>query len=385
VSEETGSIEWKVDHSWRLTEYLPPAVVQFVEDSASNLLLEPQKRLGEQLGLLQAHATEEPPAAGARDMTMDGKDDEAMEEDEDGDAEHDRDVVMEAADAVPEAISDQQTAKALEELRTWIKEVWFEEQSRTLLKYISGIQAERQRELVRDAQVEDLLPDDDSDEELAGNDAEDPHAAAIRRQQRLRERVEKNWSFPEVPGRKAAPGAIDFEVLRAIIQIYKLDDSITDEVEHLRDRMCQKVRVSSFQHGLDFEKPNFPLILRDVACERCCVASHVDVTSHPTRAPGLWVCTKCNSAYEKDGMEARLIDLLHNIIQAWHAQEIVCKKCRGLRTSQMQEFCECFGRYQVSFKETDFRLLLQVLRSLTGPHHLSWLQETLDSYAGVLP
>ena len=29
-----------------------------------------------------------------------------------------------------------------------------------------------------------------------------------------------------------------------------------------------RVQVSSFQHGLDFESPAFPLILRDVSCQR---------------------------------------------------------------------------------------------------------------------
>ena len=71
------------------------------------------------------------------------------------------------------------------------------------------------------------------------------------------------------------------------------------QVDQLRDAMCQVVRVSSFQHGLDFESSAFPLILRDVSCQKCCAASHVDVTSHPTRGPGLWVCGRCNSNYDK--------------------------------------------------------------------------------------
>ena len=35
-------------------------------------------------------------------------------------------------------------------------------------------------------------------------------------------------------------------------------------------------KVSSFQHGLDFESPAFPLILRDVSCQR--------------RDMGAWIC-----------------------------------------------------------------------------------------------
>eukprot|EP00439_Symbiodinium_sp_Y106_P068376 s372_g11.t1 len=386
-------INWEVQSFWRFTEYLPPAVADGVQSFASNLLLEPQKRLGERLGLLDNdNSSEAPPEVPMEETELDAKDPTAMDDDDDeeqGECAQQRDVDMEPAEPSKEEqeSSDKQTAQALEDLTTWIKEVWFEEQRGAMLTYVAELQMKRQKDLQRD--TEDLAGGEDSEEEDEpdlGNDSEDPHAATIRRQERLRRRIEQRWAFPDVPGRRAPPGAIDFEALRAIIQVYKLEDSILDQVEQLRDLMCQKLRVSSFQQGLDFEKPCFPLILRDVTCDRCCVARHLDVTSHPHRAPGLWVCENCNGVYNKDGMEARLVDLFHSTIQAWHSQEIKCSKCRRLRTCQMQDFCECFGRWQVNFKESDFRLIIQILRSLTGPHSLHWLRETLESHAiTVLP
>ena len=41
-------------------------------------------------------------------------------------------------------------------------------------------------------------------------------------------------------------------------------------------------KVSSFQHGLDFESPAFPLILRDVSCQRRDMAMAM--------AMGAWIC-----------------------------------------------------------------------------------------------
>ncbi|CAJ1456419.1 unnamed protein product [Effrenium voratum] len=250
-----------------------------------------------------------------------------------------------------------------------------------MLSFVSNMQARRQKELACD---EASAGEEDSDEEqIPGRDLEDPHAAQLRRQQKLKRRLEEKWAFPAIPGRRAPPGNIDVECMRAMIQIFNLDDTITDEVEALRECMCQQVRVSSFQRGLDYESPAFPLILRDVSCQRCCVAANVDVTGHPTRGPGLWVCSKCDRTYDKDAMQARLVELFYNIIQAWQSQELICKKCRGLRNSQMQHFCECFGRFEVTFKEAEFQQLLQVLASLTKPHDLPWLQQCLESYSEV--
>merc|ERR1712151_77081 len=119
--------------------------------------------------------------------------------------------------------------------------------------------------------------------------------------------------------------------------------------------MCQKLRVSSFGGGVDFSNPCFPLILRDVVCPWCCTALHVDVTSHPTRGPGLWCCQNCDRLYEKDAIQARLVGVFESAVQAWQSQEIVCMKCRSLRTCQLQKFCVCFGRWKVRFSADDFR------------------------------
>lgn len=190
--------------------------------------------------------------------------------------------------------------------------------------------------------------------------------------------MEQKWAFPDIPGRLAPPGGIDFEFMRTLVQIFQLEDVLSDQVVALRDRVCQKLKKSSFASGIAFESPCFPLILRDVVCPGCGMASHVDVTSHPTRGPGLWVCMQCRRLYDKEVMQALLVSLLENIVQSWQAQEVTCKKCRSLRTAKLQQFCDCFGRFQLRFQQDDFRLVLRILRSLVVPHDLRWLGEMLD-------
>lgn len=173
--------------------------------------------------------------------------------------------------------------------------------------------------------------------------------------------------------------------MRVLIQIFRLDDSLGEQVLALRDRMCQKLRISSFGPGGVFESPCFPLILRDVTCPVCYAASHVDVTSHPTKGPGLWVCRDCGQLYDKDAMQARLVGLLENAVQAWQSQEINCLKCRRLKTDKMQNHCrECFGRFAVRFTVADFMVVIRVLRSLVIPHDLTWLGEALSLHERLL-
>jgi len=177
---------------------------------------------------------------------------------------------------------------------------------------------------------------------------------------------------------------VELEFLCTLMQVLTLDDWLTDQVETLKDHVCQLLRVSSFGSTAIFKSPSYPLILHDVVCPWCYVASHVDITSHRSRGPGLWVCPNCERFYDKDIMEAKLVGLLESVVQAWQSQEITCKKCRHIKTSQIQNLCTCFGQFQVRFDLADFHLVVRVLRSLVGPHGLGWLGEMLDLHEQLM-
>eukprot|EP00931_Biecheleriopsis_adriatica_P059165 TRINITY_DN35360_c0_g1_i2.p1 TRINITY_DN35360_c0_g1~~TRINITY_DN35360_c0_g1_i2.p1 ORF type:complete len:438 (+),score=125.16 TRINITY_DN35360_c0_g1_i2:171-1484(+) len=414
----TGEVLWKVQSRWKLADFLPPAVRPSLLLYAGELLLGPQRELGRRFGTSansrlpgeDLAATDAADAAGA-DMEVDAEERKATcmdEEEDDGDApacgadaempaaegEGESSEAAAAAAASAEAATKAaeeggeqsgQATKALEELQTFIQDSYFEALRRRVLRYLEDLQVQKQRELPDNISGGDTAGidaeglDSDSEEDEEEEDTEERREAKeVRKQERLRRHLLEKWSFPEIPGRKAPPGSVEVEFMRSLIKIFMLDDSVVEQVEALRERMCQKIKVSSFQHHNASESTCFPLILRDVTCPWCCVANHVDVTSHPVRGPGLWICQHCDRVYDKDAMQARLVDLLHSIVQAWQSQEVTCKKCRGLRTSNLQNFCECFGRYQLRFSGSDFHLVLRVLGSLTGPHDLPWLEEMLQ-------
>jgi len=279
------------------------------------------------------------------------------------------------------------TCEALDELRVFIQGEFFGDLRRRVLHYIDEIQAQQQRELPG-ALGEELVQHVNTDvgeDDSSDSNGEDHHVTPGRLHDRkvdkLRRHLEQKWNFPDIPGRRAAPGSVEMEFMRTLIQILQLEDCLADHVVSLRDRMCQKLRMSSFGAACAvFENPCFPVILRDVVCPWCCAASHVDVTSHPSRGPGLWVCPHCERLFDKDAVQALLVGMLENVVQAWQAQEITCQKCRRFRTSHLQTTCECFGRFEVRFSSADFRTVLVVLRSLVMPHDLPWLGEMVTIY-----
>lgn len=298
---------------------------------------------------------------------------QAEDEKMEGDAD-DNKPTKEAAGAD----SAMKNAKILDELHEWIDTEFFLDLRGRVLQYLDEMQIQQQQNISSETYVETHQEDGEPE----SDDEHDVSRAS--KAERLRQHSRQKWSFPAVAGRRKQPGSVEFEFMRTLIQVFRTEHRLADKVEALRERMCQKLRISSFASGVDYSNPCFPLVLRDVVCPWCCVALHVDVTSHKTKGPGMWVCQNCDRLYDKDAMQARLVELVESEVQAWQSQDIVCTKCRSLRTSQLQNFCECFGRWEVRFKATDFRLVLQVLHSLVATHDLQWLGEMLKMYQKLL-
>jgi len=421
----TGEVIWKARSCWKLAEFLPPAVRPSLVLYAGDLLLGPQRELGRRFGTstLCAAAEEEaepgPEAPRAMDvdevgpadcMEAEAESDEepvgrcGAEQEEKAEAGEAGEASAAAAAAAASAAaaaagkapgdaggadSATRNALVLQELSEWVKTEFFEDLRRRVLHYLDELQAQQQRELpggLKGQSTRLMAPalGGELSESSGGESDEDEPAAQERKAERLRRHVERKWSFPDIPGRRAPPNSVEFEFMRSLIQIFQLEEWLGDQALALRDRMCQKLRLSTFAASAAFESPCFPLILRDLTCPWCCVASHVDVTSHATRGPGLWVCQNCERLYDKDAVQARLVGLFESQIQAWQSQEIVCTKCRRLKTTQMQNFCECYGRFTGRFTAGDFLLVVRVLRSLVVPHDLPWLGEVLDMHEGLL-
>mmetsp|Transcript_52973 Transcript_52973/g.93039 ORF Transcript_52973/g.93039 Transcript_52973/m.93039 type:complete len:977 (+) Transcript_52973:45-2975(+) len=396
IDEDSGAIIWKAQSQWKIADFLPPAVRPNLVLYAGELLVRPQRELHSLIiKSMPADMEAEKELPEKADCAEDGDacadDDDARSQagdcmDVDGEAEAEGPAAAAAADAAaatggaeaaPEGASSLKSAESLlDELCEYILGDFFEDLRRRILHYIGELQVQQQREMP--SGVDSWRQD--STLKATDSDASDDEDDEVKREERLRRHLEQKWSFPVIPGRRAPPGALDFEFMRALVQVLQLEECLGDQILALRDRICQKLHISNFMKGMGFENPCFPLILRDVDCPCCSMSSHIDVTSHLTNGPGIWICLHCGRPYDKEGIQARLVDLLETVLQSWQSQEVTCNRCKRLRTSQLQGVCECFGRFSLRFKLADFQLVLKIMRSLVAPHDLRWLGEMLDIY-----
>jgi len=399
INPDTGEVVWKARSSWKIAEFLPPAVRPSLILYAGELLVGPQRELYKrtQTNILASvdeagEVNDIPDAAEGKPMDEDAnvEDEPRVAMEVDGICNEKEDAPMKeptpAVEAAPEAgLSVLKGTELIEGLREFVRGEFFEDIRCRILHYMDDLQVQQQRELPgglpSDTLPGDMQDNEDSDDEINANDGQTP---AERKAEKMRRHLEQKWSFPVLPGRRAPPGALDFEFMRTLVCVLQLEDCLQDQVMYLRESICKKLKMSSFRVGIDFMNPCFPLLLRDVVCPWCCTSSHLDVTSHPANKAGSWICLHCKKTYEKDAVQARLVDLLETAVQAWQSQEITCRKCKRMRNTLLQSNCECFGLFQARFKDEDFRLVLKILRSLVAPHELQWLGEMLDLYEQLL-
>nr|USW07830.1 DNA polymerase epsilon catalytic subunit A [Crypthecodinium cohnii] len=403
IQVDTGVIIWKAEHKWKLVELLPPGVRKDLEDFATELLREPQRELSKRHDAKGIEGDEAEPMEVEEAEGCEVKDTDSENENENEAKEEDTDDEKCEKCEKPAAAAEKGNGEAgvaapkaagLEDVREFIQENLFLSLRVKILKFLEEMQTQKLREQPGPGQESRAAEEDeeDEDEDREGRESEESDEEGETKEQRLRRKAEERqrrwdekWSFPKIAGRKVAPGTVELEFMKALVQIFQLDDALTEHLPLLRDRMCDKLRMSSFgQQTRNFENPCFPLVLRDVVCQGCHVASHIDVTSHPRKAPGLWMCTNCETNYDKDVMQALLVGLLDSFIQAWQAQQITCKKCKSFRTVRLRNYCTCFGRFEARYSQESFLTIFTVLRSLVEPHDLPWLGQMLDYYEQLL-
>eukprot|EP00928_Gymnodinium_smaydae_P047182 TRINITY_DN31474_c0_g1_i1.p1 TRINITY_DN31474_c0_g1~~TRINITY_DN31474_c0_g1_i1.p1 ORF type:complete len:2595 (-),score=668.49 TRINITY_DN31474_c0_g1_i1:121-7905(-) len=403
ISQDTGEIEWRAKCRWKVAEFLPAAVRPSLALYAADLLIGPQRELDRRYvssALAGADGNDAEAAACAMDVDAgDERCDGGLEDDQDGAdaeggaaaAEPAKDSAAGAGDAADKVAKVPKSAEVMEELKAFMRGDFFVDLRDRVLKYVRDIQVQQARDAGLDLAEETGQGDDldgpghlNGDEDESNSEDEDGPDAAERRAERRRKHLQEKWRFPDMPGRREAPGSVEMEFMRTLVQILRLEDWLSDLVLTLRDRLCQLLKVSSFSRNISTSSHCFPLLLRDVVCQRCTAAAHVDVTSHACVGPGLWKCPHCQAIYDKDTMQGMLVELLEGVVQAWQAQNVSCSKCKKFRNSKLQNFCECFGRFQERYKADEMRLILRMLRSLVQPHDLHWLGQCLQMHEVLL-
>ena len=305
-----------------------------------------------------------------------------------------------------EGLSNSQT---LDRIPHIIKTVVVPGIRKRLYDFVIDVEAKRQEDLILlNAEREELvklqkrqngdmmIDDEDSmdDDSIVDSDQDDSEEGKlVRLKERIKDLTDK-WAFPAPPGAHSGASliplnpAVEFvKYLCEVLLLERSDQAIQGSLEALRSDLLWILKVKPFSPESAFVSPRIQVpgcLLPDVFCDKCTQVTSIDIVTHPHRAPGVWICGTCGKDFDREGIEARLVDVVEKVVSAWQSQQLVCERCKRAKYTKCGRFCECSGRFITKFDRATAVDTLHCLRSVAIPHNLAWLNEVVQRYCNML-
>lgn len=203
--------------------------------------------------------------------------------------------------------------------------------------------------------------------------------------------LSSDYNFPILPGSHLNLSNPVLELVKSLMQILSLDNSIMLEARLLRKELLALFDIREFSKEANFQNPSQSLKLPQVICENCTLSRDLDFCrdedlissrSFEKENPNnnyTWKCSFCGVEYDRLAIEERLISLVHGIYTEWCGQDLKCVKCGTLRINDFMEHCTCSGSWSETLQKDKVVTKLEVLYRVANLYDLKMLADVLSN------
>ncbi|KAJ2653591.1 DNA polymerase epsilon catalytic subunit [Coemansia sp. RSA 1250] len=205
-------------------------------------------------------------------------------------------------------------------------------------------------------------------------------------------RSDPTTRFPQLPGSKlyhegsSADAALEF--VKYVTTIFALDMPATNFVRIMRRNLLALLEIGEFAQESQFTNPCERLVLPRVVCDFCNFSRDMDFCRDadllPVQqqtpdgtlrlVPSEWLCLGCNSAYDSERIEERLIEQLQSMLLTYQTQDLVCSKCRLMKQDNFSLQCvDCAGSYKTTVPAESIQKQVGVYLDVARLNNLSML------------
>jgi DNA polymerase epsilon subunit 1 len=185
------------------------------------------------------------------------------------------------------------------------------------------------------------------------------------------------------------------ELVKSLMQVLSLDKNITLEARLLRKELLAMLDVREFGREATFRNPSASLLLPQISCDSCALARDLDLcrdedllptpsTANSATNAVRWRCTFCDSEYDRNELEERILAGVEALVTAWTTQDLKCGKCGALRVNEFMEHCTCSGEWGTSMKREEVVGRLRVYRNVSRFYGLRMLGGVVEGVLGGL-
>ncbi|RLV97718.1 hypothetical protein DV515_00011497 [Chloebia gouldiae] len=195
--------------------------------------------------------------------------------------------------------------------------------------------------------------------------------------------TEPSDMFPVLPGSYLPLNNPALEFIKYVCKVLSLDTNITNQVNKLRRDLLRLIEVGEFSEAAQFRDPCRSYVLPEVICRNCNFCRDLDLCKDPALSqdrsvlPG-WLCPNCHVQYDTDAIEMALVEALQKKLMAFVLQDLVCRKCRGVKETHMPVYCSCAGDFALTVSSQVFMDHVSVFRNIARHYGMAYLLETIE-------
>jgi DNA polymerase epsilon subunit 1 len=200
--------------------------------------------------------------------------------------------------------------------------------------------------------------------------------------------VDESLAFPSKPGCCRPLKNASLEFIKMITAVFELDSNLLYEARLLKRDLLKIIGYAEFSGEATFTNPCEPYVLSQVICDYCNISCDLDLTRQREDlgndpelgdSTNFLVCSACNTEYDREDIEQRLIEDVQNIICKWQLQDLRCKRCRLVKAEDLREQCaSCKGSIQTMIDYGGTMRQIGVLKNLSIYFQMEILEEVLS-------
>ena len=191
-------------------------------------------------------------------------------------------------------------------------------------------------------------------------------------------------SFPKLPGSHLDLYSPVVEFVKNVLRVLELDKDVDTEVQIIKKSLFAQIGIEEYSPEAKWKNPCSSFILPDVFCVECQESRDIDLSVLPSidedndEAMKCWVCEDCNTAYDIESIESRLVDMIEKKCIRYQLQDLRSRSnglvSRKVLSHQSSDAKDLDG--DISYE--DVRSQLLILNNLASFYELEWLFDTTE-------
>jgi DNA polymerase epsilon subunit 1 len=96
----------------------------------------------------------------------------------------------------------------------------------------------------------------------------------------------------------------------------------------------------------------------------------------------VWACHKCQHPFDRNAIEATLVELAYQLAMSAQVQDLKCGRCQAVKASNLELHCPCSGLWKARLSKEEVTRRWEVMSAIGEYHGFDLLVEVTKALRG---